>query len=113
MRNECFVLCDECHTTLLNGRATTEKDVIKSARKAGWSCGKKDLCPECRTSQPSYRKYEMISAFPEDWNASETYEIIRAKNKSHADSVAWALCKYRFGKDFQENGISYKVQTNH
>lgn len=59
MRFEGFVLCDECNTTLDNGRAITENEVIKSARIAGWSCGKKDLCPEYRISQPSYRKYEL------------------------------------------------------
>lgn len=44
------MICDICGDLYDSGHTYTY--LRKQARKEGWSCGKKDICPDCRKSEP-------------------------------------------------------------
>ena len=51
-RKAIHVVCDHCGTVLENadcGKWIAQRAAIVAMRRKGWSHGKQDLCPRCRT----------------------------------------------------------------
>lgn len=44
---QAVVSCDFCYENLVEAY-WSQKEIIKEARKEGWSIGKKVKCPKCR-----------------------------------------------------------------
>lgn len=42
------IVCDVCASCITRGTIVTKGNMIKIARKNGWSVGKYHLCPDCK-----------------------------------------------------------------